>query len=83
MKDTLPAQKSFYQMDRKFILEREERELSLAKRNLEMVANYNKGSRELHTLEVGSNVRIQNQTTFRSKKWDRTGVIVEILPFRR
>ena len=83
LKDALPAHKSFYQMDRKFILEREERENSLAKRNLEMVANYNKGSRELHTLQVGSNVRIQNQTTFRSKKWDRTGVIVEILPFRR
>ena len=48
-----------------------------------MIACYNRGSCKLDQLSVGEKVPVQNQTIVRGKKWDRTGTIVEILPFRK
>ena len=39
------------------------------------------GTKVLSKLEVGNLVSIQNQTGPRAKKWDKTGTIVEVLPF--
>ena len=36
---------------------------------------FNKGGKILPELEVGDKVRIQNQTTVRKMRWDKTGVI--------
>ena len=44
---------------------------------------FDRGARELPPLKVGDSVRIQNHTTTRNKKWDKTGVIMEVLPFRK
>merc|ERR1712082_430577 len=48
-----------------------------------MVDAYNKGARHLPPLEVGDKVRVQNQTTTRTTKWDRTGVITATLANRK
>ena len=34
-------------------------------------------TKELERLEVGDNVRMQNQTGCRKNKWDKSGVVVE------
>ena len=39
------------------------------------------GTKTLKKLEVGNIVSVQNQTGPRAKKWDKTGVIVETLPY--
>ena len=39
------------------------------------------GTKTLHKLDIGDIVSVQNQTGPRAKKWDKTGVIVEVLPF--
>ena len=44
---------------------------------------FNPGSKELSQLQVGDNVHIQNQTTTRTTKWDKTGVITEVLSGRK
>merc|ERR1712082_3042 len=44
---------------------------------------FNKGSKLLHPLEVGDKVRIQNHTTVRTRRWDKTGVVMKILRDRQ
>ena len=39
------------------------------------------GTKVLSKLTVGNLVSVQNQTGPRAKKWDKTGVIVEVLKF--
>ena len=71
LRDTLPAPKSFYELDKKFLLDRQQREVNLAKRHNKMEAAYNKGSRELSPLEIGDSVRVKNQTT--CSPWNMLG----------
>ena len=51
-----------------------------AKRNTKLTTEYNRTAHELSTLEVGNFVAIQNQ---RTKRWDITGLVVEVLPERQ
>ena len=44
---------------------------------------YNLGSRHLPPLQIGDSIRVQNQTATRTTKWDRTGVITDILSGRK
>ena len=48
-----------------------------------MKMTFDKGSRVLPELAIGDKVRIQNQTTLRKIKWDRTGMITDILRDRQ
>ena len=64
-------------------MERKQREMVAAKRTKMMVGTYNKGAKQLPPLDVGDRVRIQNQTTTRPTKWDRTGVITATLGNRK
>ena len=52
----------------------------MAKRNAKLTTEYNRTAHELPTLEVGNFVAIQNQ---RTKRWDITGLVVEVLPDRQ
>ena len=54
-----------------------------AKLNTKMAKYYNRGSKVLPKLAVGDKVRIQNYTTVRSTRWDRTGVIIRVLRDRQ
>ena len=54
-----------------------------AKSVKKMSESYDKGSRALPTLAVGDCVRVQNQTTTRTTKWDKTVVVTKLLGNRQ
>ena len=83
LRDAMPALKSFYDLSKKFVLERKEREKCIGPKIQKMVEVYNKAARDLPKLEVGDKVRVQNQTTVRCNKWDQTGTVVEVLKNRQ
>ena len=76
LRDALPGITEFYQL-------KKERELLAAKLNTKMAKYYNRGSKALPELAVGDKVRIQNHTTVRTTRWDRTGVIMRVLKDRQ
>ena len=83
LRDALPAMKEFYQLKKEYVMERKERELLAAKLNAKHVKFFNRGSKELPELAVGDKVRIQNNTTLRPTRWDKTGEIMRILRDRQ
>ena len=83
LRDCLPAVKGFYQLKQEHLMDRKQRELVAAKRVAQMKHTYDKGSKILPKLEVGDKVRVQNRTTIRTTKWDRTGVITALLSDRK
>ena len=83
LRDCLPAVRGFYNLKKEHLMERKQREMVAAKRTKIMVGTYNKGAKQLPPLDVGDKVRIQNQTTTRPTKWDRTGVITATLGNRK
>merc|ERR1712239_61290 len=83
LRDALPAISSFYQIKKDFVMERKEREVLAAKMHKKQEAAFNKGSKSLPQLEVGDRVRIQNHTTVRTRRWDKTGVVMKILRERQ
>ena len=58
------------------------REMALAKRVLKPTSSPH-DKRELHPLEIGDSVQIQNQTGAHPNKWSNTGVVSEVLPYRQ
>ena len=64
-------------------MERKEWELVAAKTAMKMSESYDKGSRLLPTLSVGDFIRVQNQTTNRTTKWDKSGRVTKILGNRQ
>merc|ERR1712082_58984 len=83
LRDCLPAVKGFYNLKKEHLMERKQRELVAAKRVQVMLDTYNKGAKQLPPLDAGDKVRVQNQTTIRTTKWDRTGVITATLGNRK
>merc|ERR1712239_17664 len=65
------------------LMERKQHGEEAAKRVQNMTDAYNKGANQLPPLEVGDKVRVQNQTTTRTTKWDRTGTITAALSNRK
>ena len=60
-----------------------ERELALAKRYARQEEVLSEHTRTLPELAVGVLVSVQNQTGNKPKRWDRTGVVVEALPYQQ
>lgn len=56
------------------------RELALAKRAARDKEKWTRGSRELPPLCMGQRVAVQNQSGNQPTRWDRRGIVVEILP---
>ena len=83
LRGSLLAARGFFHVKKELIMDREERELLAAKLNHKMKAAFDKGSRVLPELQVGDRVRIQNQTTLRRIRWDKTGKITGILRDRQ
>ena len=79
--DYIPVTPGNFKPRPEWILTQEEREKLLARRYELMENRLKVGTKVLHKLEVGNILAIQNQTSPRAKKWDKTGVVVEILPF--
>ena len=83
LRDALPAVRGFYAVKQEFLMDRKERELVAAKSAMKMSESYDKGSRVLPKLSDGDFVRVQNQTTTRTTKWDRSGRVTKVLGNRQ
>ena len=64
-------------------MERKEWELVAAKTAKQMSESYDRNSRVLPELSVGDCVRVQNQTTSRTTKWDKSGRVTKVLGNRQ
>ncbi len=79
LRDTLPSHRSNYHLHRDWVIAAAEREQLFAKRNKVIVKNYNKHTRTLQELPVGTYVLIQTG----KNKWKKQSVVVEVMPFRQ
>ena len=59
------------------------REKALAIRHSREREKWSEHTRELKPLEVGDHVYVQNVVGNNPRKWERTGIVVEALPFRQ
>ena len=64
-------------------MDRKERDILAAKLNQKAKKAFDKVSRVLPELTVGDRMRIQNLMIVRKMKWDRTGVITDIMRDRQ
>ena len=83
LRDHLPANPKSYRPSKEWLLTKEQRELALAKRYAKQEEVWSEHTRDLPELPVGSQVRVQNQAGNKPKRWDRTGLIVEVLPHQQ
>ena len=81
IRDHLSVGTAKLQPRKEWLLTQEQRELALSRRYERMEERLRIGTKTLSKLEVGNLVSLQNQTGPRAKKWDKTGTIVEILPY--
>lgn len=81
IKDHMPIYPGNYKPRQEWILTQERREELLAKRYELMGDRLRLGTKALGKLNLGNIVSLQNQAGPRAKKWDRTGVVVEVLPY--
>ena len=80
LRDHLPANPSSYRPSKEWLVTKEQRELALAKRYAKQEEVWSEHTKTLPELPVGSLVRVQNQAGNKPKRWDRTGLIVQVLP---
>ena len=59
----------------------EQREEALRNRHMKVCERLTERTKTLQTLHVGDTFRIQNQVGLSPNKWDRTGVVAEVLPY--
>ena len=57
------------------------KENALRNRHMKAAERWSEHTRQLPPLVVGDHVRVQNQIGPQAKKWDKTGVIIEVLQF--
>ena len=81
IRDHLPIKPGQYKPKQEWLLTQEKREQVLSRRYEVMGERLKFGTKVLSKLTVGNLVSVQNQVGPRAKKWDKTGVIVEGLPY--
>ena len=59
------------------------REKALAIRHSREREKWSEHTRELKPLDIGDNVYVQNLTGNNPLRWERTGVVVEMKPFKQ
>ena len=83
LKDHTPTVPELCKIRPEWILQANEREFALRKRNSKMVEEYNRHTKSLPELTVSDHVAVQNQRGHHPNRWEKTGKIVEKLPFRQ
>ena len=81
IRDHIPIHPGQYKPRPEWILTQERREELLRRRYEALGERLKFGTKCLMKLEPGNIVSIQNQAGPRAKKWDKTGTIVEVLPY--
>ena len=59
------------------------KELALRKRFARWAERHNERSRDLRRLQVGDRCFVQNQEGNHRNKWDRSGLVVDVLPYNK
>ena len=80
LRDCIPAHPSLYKPHAEWVTAAHQREELLARRNEKLKTEYNRRTHLLPPLSIGDLVVIQDQ---QSKRWKKSGVIVETLPYRQ
>lgn len=81
IKDFFPVRPQQFQPRAEWILTAEQREIALAQRHAKQGQVLAEHTKTLEPLQIGDTVLVQNQTGLRHKKWDKSGVVVEVLEF--
>ena len=79
LKDGIPTHRNQYHLHKKWIIAANKREKIFAQKNKVIQQQYNKHTRLLPELPVGTKVLIQGK----NKKWTRQGEIIEALRYRQ
>ena len=79
----MPSNPKSFRPSKEWIITKEQRELALAKRYARQEEVLLEHTKSLPELPVGVQVSVQNQTENKPKRWDRTGVVVESLPYQQ
>ena len=77
LRDSIPSHRSNYHLHKDWVIAAAERELLFTKRNQVITEKYNRHTRSLQELPVGTYVLIQTG----KNKWKKQGVVVEALRF--
>ena len=83
LKDCLPSQQEALAIRQEWRVAADERELALRNRHVKAVESYNEHAKDLPELQERDYVALQNQNGSHPKRWDKTGRVVEKLPFRQ
>ena len=78
LRDSVPSHPKHYRLHKEWVVSAQEREKAYSDRNKLVESRYNQRAHSLQPLSVKSLVRIQEKG-----RWNRTGRIVEVLPFRQ
>ena len=81
IKDFFTIQEGNLRLHPEWRLTMEQRELALARRHARREADLSEHTKQLRPLEVGQVVMVQNQTGNNPRRWDKSGVVVEVMPF--
>ena len=79
LRDGVPANKRHYNVSRNWRKTLMDRERAMADSNRKIMERY-ENNKVLPPITVGTKVHVQNHA---NNRWDRTGTIAEILPFRQ
>ena len=81
LRDHIPGNTQQYIPREEWRILQEDREQALAKRALKAEERWTRDTRTLPALQVGDQVRVQNQVGERSTRWDKTGEVMEVKKF--
>ena len=80
LRDSVPMPLIRYNVDPKWAQNLRKREINMCKKNESIEQKHDEQSKNLTELKIGDEVYCQNT---RNKLWDRSGIIVEVLPNRQ
>ena len=80
LRDSIPLPRERYNINQNWARQLRNREKQMIETNEASKMYYNSKSKELKPLTTNDKVLCQNE---RTKKWDRSGVIIEVLPYRQ
>ena len=83
LRDQLPTNPQHYKLHQQWLLSAEKREQQFCQRNQNIITSYNEHAHPLPPLTVQTHVVIQNLQKKDHLQWQKSGTIVETLPFRQ
>ena len=81
LRDFIPVVRGNYVPRKEWLLTQQDREVVLARQHEVKQEELSKSTKTLVPLEVGTVVCLQNQHGPHKQRWDRSGVVVKVLPF--